>query len=301
LADHKLARREGEEEENTAAAASSSSSSQGVPWAAPPTPPPPPSGLYAARDGTALSYAGVSLVAANRTAESATAYLRQPERALAPLRQATFQQYEVAIPLSTAADCLREVFKVAAEESAAAAANGTAGLANTTSTTGFFTAPLIRFVGPEDALLSYSNLDHGVSVFINAEDYLGSRSNGNGNAPFKRAIAVLRGGSPHCSGSRLHLGKAGWPEHGCWRGDEQYGDDRWCDFGCAVRLLDPTGKFADASDGDRWNWAGTGVVDDEDGCCDQQRGFLGREQPERCSCRVRHGRPRESCPPPPYY
>ena len=29
---------------------------------------------------------------------------------------------------------------------------------------------------------------------------------------------------------RLHWGKAGWPDPGCWRGDEMFGDN-WCSFG----------------------------------------------------------------------
>jgi hypothetical protein len=29
---------------------------------------------------------------------------------------------------------------------------------------------------------------------------------------------------------RLHWGKAGWPDPGCFRGDEAYGDN-WCSFG----------------------------------------------------------------------
>ena len=32
---------------------------------------------------------------------------------------------------------------------------------------------------------------------------------------------------------RLHWGKAGWPDAGCWRGDEHYGIN-WCSFGCAT-------------------------------------------------------------------
>lgn len=35
----------------------------------------------------------------------------------------------------------------------------------------------------------------------------------------------------HCRGPvRLHWGKAGWPDAGCWRGDEHYGLN-WCHFG----------------------------------------------------------------------
>jgi len=266
-----------------------------------------PSGAYALPDGTSLSMSGVAYVAGNRTAESASIYLRQPERTLGSLRETVYFQHEVAVPLSTAADCLAELVRVAAaarELDADGAADGGASspswARNTTSTTGFFTAPLIRFVGPEDALLSLSGLDHGVSVFVNAEDYLSYRADGGAgrdgagrrNPAFKRAMAVLRG-SPACKGSRLHLGKAGWPERGCWRGDEEYGD-RWCDFGCAVRALDPTGKFADAAP-DRFTWRGARL---DDGCCGAS-GFLSGKP--GCACRVAHERAPESCPPPPYY
>jgi FAD/FMN-containing dehydrogenase len=259
-----------------------------------------PSGAYAVRDGTSLSMSGIAVVAGNRTAETASIYLRQPERTLASLRETVYFQHEVAIPLSTAADCLQELVRVAAAaRELDAASGGGDDSGNTTSTTGFFTAPLIRFVGPEDALLSYSNLDHGVSVFVNAEDYVSYRADGGEgrdgtgrNRAFKRAMAVLRG-SPQCKGSRLHLGKAGWPARGCWRGDEEYGD-RWCDFGCSVRAVDPNGKFADASP-DRFTWRGARL---DDGCCGPS-GFLSHKP--GCVCRVSHERARESCPPPPYY
>ena len=45
-----------------------------------------------------------------------------------------------------------------------------------------------------------------------------------------------------CSPGRLHWGKAGWPDSGCWNGAEVY-KDTWCDFGCVVRALDPEDKF----------------------------------------------------------
>lgn len=277
-----------------------------------------PSGPYAAQDGTALSQAGITFVSGNATAEATDAFIRQPEQTLAPLRQAVFTQYEAAVPLSTAADCVAELTRVVAAESAraredaaaaAASANGTAALPlliaphNTTSTTGFFTAPLLRFVGPEDALLSLSGLDHGVALFINMEDYLGPRAAGgcgddgndggaDNNPAFKRAMAVLRG-APQCAGARLHLGKAGWPARGCWRGDKEYGD-RWCDFGCAVRALRAEDKFASAAP-DRWTWAGV----DLEACCDggERGGFLAAKP--GCVCRVEHAR--ANCPPAPFY
>ena len=47
-----------------------------------------------------------------------------------------------------------------------------------------------------------------------------------------------------CSPGRLHWGKSGWPDFGCWNGAEVYGNN-WCDFGCVVRALDPEDKFTD--------------------------------------------------------
>ena len=61
------------------------------------------------------------------------------------------------------------------------------------------------------------------------------------NEPLKKLLAFIVT-SPLCSPARLHWGKAGWPDPGCWNGAEFY-QDTWCDFGCAVLKLDPYGKF----------------------------------------------------------
>ena len=45
-----------------------------------------------------------------------------------------------------------------------------------------------------------------------------------------------------CSPVGLHWGGAGWPDTGCFNGADVY-KDTWCDFGCAVRALDPDDKF----------------------------------------------------------
>lgn len=95
---------------------------------------------------------------------------------------------------------------------------------------------------------------------------------------------------------RLHWGKAGWPDPGCWRGDEVFGDG-WCSFGCALTALDPSGgaKFADSSVG-FWNWDGVDL-----GRCCGPDGFDSAK--EGCLCRgaVRHLRRKEDCPPAPFY
>jgi hypothetical protein len=308
LADRKLIR-----SNDTTTAAGAGGGPEGVAWS-PPKRILKPTGPYSAADGSALSGAGIGMVAANVTAEASSSYIRQPERTLAGLRQTVYTQYEVAIPLAAAADCIAELTQVVAAESArerAAAVqqrrltqgdNAASGILlipphNTTSTTGFFTAPLLRFVGPEDALLSLSGLDHGVALFINMENYLSARAgdgtnNPDNNPAFKKAMGVLRG-SPNCKGSRSHWGKAGWPAKGCWRGDEEFGD-RFCSFGCALKSLKGSEeKFASAAP-DRWTWEGV----DLEGCCDPERGFVASE---RCVCRVAHARPKESCPPAPFY
>jgi len=48
--------------------------------------------------------------------------------------------------------------------------------------------------------------------------------------------------------------------------------ETWCDFGCAVHELDPTGKFS--SESNVWRWNATGVngeqVNDFGSCCTQE-------------------------------
>jgi hypothetical protein len=87
-------------------------------------------------------------------------------------------------------------------------------------------------------------------LFLNIEDYLFYAQGRKSNNKFKAVVAYLRS-SPTCghgglngTGARLHWGKAGWPDVGCWHGDVEY-PGTWCDFGCAKRALDPTGKFSD--------------------------------------------------------
>lgn len=69
--------------------------------------------------------------------------------------------------------------------------------------------------------------------------------------------------------ARLHWGKAGWPRHAaCFDGAKEYSGS-WCDFGCAVRQLDPGNKFQ--SQADVWYWntldAKTGQPVAMDSCC----------------------------------
>ncbi|GBF99231.1 L-gulonolactone oxidase [Raphidocelis subcapitata] len=254
---------------------------QGQPWAEPA--PNRPSLFYAASnmaEGTnEITRIGIRDVAGNATVESTAAYIKQPNATLAQLRRTPYDQYEVSMPLAVVGDCFAAVL-----ESAYGADIDGADAANRTVDKGFRTAPLIRLVGPDDGLLLY----------INLEDYIFYNSGRRPNARFRAIMAALTG-DPRCTSSgpiRLHWGKAGWPDAGCWRGDEQYGIN-WCSFGCAARTLDPQGKFRDSAP-DRWTWAGV----DLERCCGPN-GF--DAQREGCACTVRHERPRDKCPPPPFY
>lgn len=91
---------------------------------------------------------------------------------------------------------------------------------------------------------------------------------------------------------RLHWGKAGFPDRGCWHGDVMYGEN-WCNFGCALRALDPTGKFLDSAPA-IWTWAGM----DLDACCGPD-GFTSKAP--GCQCKVQHARAMSDCPPAPFY
>jgi hypothetical protein len=62
---------------------------------------------------------------------------------------------------------------------------------------------------------------------------------------------------------------------------------------CAVRALDPGGKFRDSAP-DRWTWAGV----DLKRCCGADGFDASRTG---CECRVRHERAKDTCPPPPFY
>lgn len=71
-----------------------------------------------------------------------------------------------------------------------------------------------------------------------------------------------------------------------------YGDN-WCSFGCALRALDPNGKFQDSAP-DRWTWAGVDL-----GKCCGPEGF--RTSTPGCECKVQHERAMSDCPPAPFY
>ena len=62
---------------------------------------------------------------------------------------------------------------------------------------------------------------------------------------------------------------------------------------CAVRMLDPHGKFRDSAP-DRWTWAGV----DLERCCGPEGFDAARDG---CTCKVAHARSQEQCPPAPFY
>lgn len=158
--------------------------------------------------------------------QTQAAYIKQPADTLPQLRRTLYNQFEVSFPLAVAGDCLAAALEAAygddllGEYPKRRAADK-----------GFRTAPLIRFVGPEDGLLAPTG--DGPRVYVNLEDYLHfNRVPRALNAPFRKVMAALTGDA-RCTVRgpvRLHWGKAGWPDAGCWRGDEVYGDD-WCSFG----------------------------------------------------------------------
>jgi hypothetical protein len=112
-------------------------------------------------------------------------------------------------------------------------------------------------------------------MYINLEDHL-SRSLGEENEGFDTVLDFML---EECNSTRLHWGKAGWPTHQpCFDGAEDY-PESWCDFGCAVQELDPTGKFRSESDVWRWNATRGGDVVTFSSCCSPE-GFLKSE----CTC-----------------
>lgn len=174
-------------------------------------------------------------------------------------QDAVFDQYEVGIPFATAGSCLTGLIDLLEEDEQRYA---------------FRTPALIRIVRQEDALLSISSNSH--VVYINLEDYVSfNQRPRERNQGFLAAIHYLRN-SDRCMGSRIHWGKAGWPEEGCWDGSREY-PESWCDFGCAVHELDPNGKFSSSST--IWNWEGANLHR----CC-TANGF--KHGDNACTCQV---------------
>ena len=152
-----------------------------------------------------------------------------------------YDQYEFAIPLETAGDCVRGMVDMVYRPFRRL-------------DDGFRTSLLIRFVSEVDAYLSHSQ--GGPHVYINLEDYLYYNTMdqpGRRNESFQKVIRYLKNDSK-CKGSRLHWGKAGWPDNLCNNAADDY-PETWCHFGCAKRELDPENHFAQESTVFHWNEA----------------------------------------------
>ena len=191
-------------------------------------------------------------------------------------RRGTPIQYEASIPLSRVYTC----YAALAEK-----------LYGPEQRWRGFRAPgLLRFVKEEPGLLSPTN--GGPRAYINVEgamlllgrhlrcparstdssvwpDYVKYLTFEAENQDFQAAWAVLR--SDVCQG-RMHWGKSGWPAAG-FRGAAEY-PKTWCDFGCAVRELDPAGKFRARTP--VWDWS----ANDMAACCGPD-GF----KHDVCTCR----------------
>jgi FAD/FMN-containing dehydrogenase len=166
-------------------------------------------------------------------------------------KNAPYDQLEVSIPLTKAAECMKRV----GDEM-----YGPAELWR-----GFRTPSLIRFVNGEPFYLSTTN--DMPRIYINMEDSV--TPNGAPNPWFDRVVEIFM----NCSdAARFHWGKWGWVKYQpCFDGAVKY-PETWCDFGCAVNQLDPTNKFS--SESNVWRWNATSVdgeqVADFGSCCTPQ-------------------------------
>ena len=158
-----------------------------------------------------------------------------------------YDQYEVAIPLTSAGDCMTLV--------AARLYDGPEGDAAWRA----MRAPaLIRFVAAEPENLLSPSWD-GPKMYVNIEDYIKYSKIDRRSSRFDTVMEVLQGDG--CRG-RLHWGKAGR------RGRFDVGEDpkaygsNWCHFACAALAVDPTGKFQGEWDG--WSTWDEGALER---CC----------------------------------
>lgn len=166
-----------------------------------------------------------------------------------------YDQYELAVPLENAGTCLRGVVDL---------------IESLDARDSILTPPLIRFVSESPAYLSHTS--DGPAIFINVEDYVFYNDNRGetANEPFQAMLTYIRT-NPECTGgpdkvSKMHWGKAGWPDVGCFDGASEFGEG-WCHFGCAVRTLDPDNVFQPNSEAFRWNMTTLDL------CCDDVSGF----------------------------
>ena len=162
-----------------------------------------------------------------------------------------YDQYEVAISLTRASDCMNLVAKRLwgddddddddDDKESAAADNSWRAMR----------APaLIRFVAAEPENFLSPSWD-SPKMYVNIEDYVKYSTVSRVSPGFDAVMRVLQGDT--CQG-RLHWGKAG--RRGKFDGGEDGEDEGaygagWCHFGCAALAVDPSGKFRGRWDG--WN------------------------------------------------
>jgi hypothetical protein len=171
---------------------------------------------------------------------------------------APYNQLEVAVPMEIAGDCLMEV--------------GAEMYGPDSLWEGFRTPALIRFVTGEEFYIS--NTHGGPHMYVNIEDYL-SLSTNKPNEKWDRIAELFL---TRCN-ARLHWGKYGQPQlDQCFDGAKSY-PQSWCDFGCAVNQLDPTGKFSSESTIWRWKATRNGQAAEFASCCTPQ-GF----NKNQCQC-----------------
>lgn len=191
------------------------------------------------------------------------------------VRADTYDDYEVSVPIDKMADCIEGVIAL---------------LKSQAPNTGLRDIVGFRVVGKETGLLSASN--DKPRLWIEFQDYVYYNQRvRQSNVPFKELMAYLVT-SPECSPARLHWGKAGWPDPGCWNGAEVY-PDTWCDFGCAVLDLDPAGKFVSDFLG-VWYWGGAHLHK----CCNADGYDKSRDG---CDCAVPRQCQPDECPKAPFY
>ncbi|CAL8469269.1 g8810 [Coccomyxa elongata] len=177
-----------------------------------------------------------------------------------------YDQYEVSVTMDKAGTCFAGAVK----------------LWKSGASEGMRVPGLIRFVSEETPYLSNSH--GGARMFVNLEDHV-SHTLKKPNLEFEKVVRYF---IEECD-ARLHWGKAGWPYlEPCFDGAAHYA--KWCDFGCAVEELDPSGKFRTESNA--WSWRATqnGVDVPLQQCC-TPTGFS-----SQCTCAPRTDR--TGCPAP---
>jgi|AntAceMinimDraft_1070359.scaffolds.fasta_scaffold08388_4 hypothetical protein len=167
-----------------------------------------------------------------------------------------YDQYEVAIPLVNASDCMTLVMAQLYDKPQDKDDN-----TDFPSWQAMRAPALIRFVAAEPENFLSPSWD-GPKMYINIEDYVKYSRVSRVSPGFDAVMEVLQGDT--CQG-RLHWGKAG--RRGKYDGGEQgdrtgaYGEG-WCHFGCATLAVDPSGKF-------RGQWGGwnSWIPDALERCC----------------------------------